>query len=395
MTSPSHSPLRRRALGALAVVVLLAVIAPFAVFAVPGTVGADQSYVVLTGSMEPALSPGDAVVVDAVDAGAIAVGDVITYRRTAGDDVPTTHRVVDVVTGEAGVAFQTKGDANEDADAGLVTPDRLVGKVVLTIPYIGYVVQFVNSPAGFLALVVVPLGLLLLTEVWSMLGRRDPDAGATTAGTSSATAGTTAAAATDADETDGISFTQGQLTVATIVLTVAAVAGVLLAWERREAWAIGLAVGSSTTLLVALGMLWVGGGSPAPATPTGQTAVPVVHLPPEVLETPTVAVETAAELLTLGRETGHPVVHDPGTDRYVVFDGDAVYVAPAPDAAPTTDADEATTALATADADTAAESADETTAGDATDAETPAVEATERHTTTRPGPTPAADGGRE
>jgi signal peptidase len=316
--------------------------------------------------MEPALSPGDAVVVDAVDAGAIAVGDVITFRRTAGDDVPTTHRVVDVVTGEAGVAFETKGDANEDADASLVTPDRLVGKVVLTIPYIGYVVQFVNSPAGFLALVVVPLGLLLLTEVWNMLGRRDPDAGATAAETSAVTAAP-AATAPDVDDadagSDGISFTQGQLTVAAIVLTVVAVAGVLLAWERREAWAIALAVGATTTLLAALGMLWVGGGSPTPPTPTGQTSVPVVHLPPEVLEAPTVAVATAVELLTLGRETGHPVVHDPGTDRYVVFDGDAVYVTPAP----------ATGA----------------------DAETPAVEATERHTTARHGPTPATDGGRE
>ena len=102
----------------LALLLLLALLAPFVIYAVPGVIGADQSYVVLTGSMEPALSPGDAVVVDAVDAGAIAVGDVITFERSAANDIPTTHRVVEVVTGDAGTLCPV-GDVEGMAEAGL------------------------------------------------------------------------------------------------------------------------------------------------------------------------------------------------------------------------------------------------------------------------------------
>ena len=102
---------------AVLVVVLLALIAPFVVYAVPATVGAEASYVVLTASMTPAIAPGDVVIVDSVPARDVAVGDVIVFEQRTGDAVPITHRVVDVErSADAPPAFQTKGDANEDAD---------------------------------------------------------------------------------------------------------------------------------------------------------------------------------------------------------------------------------------------------------------------------------------
>ncbi|WP_049985515.1 signal peptidase I [Halobellus rufus] len=153
----------------LATLVLLAALSPFAVFAVPQVVGADDGFVVLSGSMEPALSPGDVVIVDA--SASVGVGDVITYR-SAGDSVPTTHRVV----GERDGGYETKGDANENVDAGLVGPEAIIGEVVLTIPLVGYVILWANTPVGYVALVVAPLVLLGVSELraWA---RRDPEAG--------------------------------------------------------------------------------------------------------------------------------------------------------------------------------------------------------------------------
>jgi len=59
MTHPIRQNLRSSTLGrALLAVVLLALIAPFVVYAVPATVGAEASYVVLTASMTPAIAPG-------------------------------------------------------------------------------------------------------------------------------------------------------------------------------------------------------------------------------------------------------------------------------------------------------------------------------------------------
>ena len=148
-------------------VVLIAAVSPFAVFAVPQVVGADEGFVVLSGSMEPAMSPGDVVIVDA--SGPVGVGDAITYSRP-GDSVPTTHRVVGVVDGR----YETKGDANENVDAGTVPPEAIVGRVVLTIPLVGHVILWANTPVGYVTLVVGPLVLLGASELLAW-ARREPD----------------------------------------------------------------------------------------------------------------------------------------------------------------------------------------------------------------------------
>ncbi|WP_439026236.1 signal peptidase I [Haloarchaeobius sp. DT45] len=156
------------AVNVVAILLLLAMVVPFVIYSVPQVVGADQTYVVLTGSMEPAISPGDVVVVSKVNPETVAVGDVIVYTRS-GQDVPTTHRVLEVTETEQGqLAFRTKGDANEDPDSRLVPASNLIGAVTLTLPFIGHVIAFVNSPEGFIAMVLLPFGLLILNEVWGM-----------------------------------------------------------------------------------------------------------------------------------------------------------------------------------------------------------------------------------
>ena len=160
----------RALVSALVIVIVLSLVSPFAVFGVPQLVGADRSYVVLSGSMEPYMSAGDAIIIAAGPTASIREGDVITYQR--GGDIPTTHRVIERVTGGQGVAFRTMGDANEDPDPAIVRPASVVGEVVLVIPYIGYVVQFANTPIGIVSLVVVPIGLLVLSELWRYVASR-------------------------------------------------------------------------------------------------------------------------------------------------------------------------------------------------------------------------------
>lgn len=157
------NPSPRRALAVGGTVILVAMLVPFVLFAVPQVVGADHGFVILSGSMEPAISPGDVVIVDA--SAAVAVGDVITFRDGS---IPTTHRVVAVQDG----AFVTQGDANEDPDAALVAPESVLGQVVLTIPLLGHVILWANSPLGYVSLVVVPLGLLVGSELLAW-ARRD------------------------------------------------------------------------------------------------------------------------------------------------------------------------------------------------------------------------------
>lgn len=161
-------PSARGAAAALGVIVLVIAVIPFAVFAVPQVVGANHSFVILSGSMEPTVSPGDVVIVDA--SAAIAVGDIITFDD--GKEVPTTHRVVGIEDGQ----YVTQGDANQNPDTQRVAPGDVLGGVTLTIPFIGHVILWVNTPTGYVSLVVAPLVLLVASElfVWA---RSDDDTG--------------------------------------------------------------------------------------------------------------------------------------------------------------------------------------------------------------------------
>ncbi|RJX48212.1 signal peptidase I [Halonotius pteroides] len=180
-----------RARSLVVTLVLIAAVSPFVVFALPEVVGADESYVVLSGSMEPTLSPGDVVIVDAT--ATVGVGDIITYDT--GDQVPTTHRVIDERDG----GYQTKGDANENVDSGLVAFESVIGRTIITIPFVGYVILWANSPVGYVLLVVIPLVLLGVSELrkWA---RQDPTTASDTAHQSVSADNPTATVGTDGEQ---------------------------------------------------------------------------------------------------------------------------------------------------------------------------------------------------
>jgi signal peptidase len=165
----------RTLVGVFGLLVILALVAPFAVFAVPQVVGADEGFVVLSGSMEPYMSAGDVVIVESVRPRNLRVGDVITFER--GGDVPTTHRVIERIQDENGLGLRTMGDANEDPDAGVVRPAEVIGRVAFVIPVIGFVITFANTTVGMVAFIVIPVALLVITEAWRLLdARRERDA---------------------------------------------------------------------------------------------------------------------------------------------------------------------------------------------------------------------------
>lgn len=157
----------RRVANAVAPLLLLAVVLLFVAAAVPGLVGADESYVVRSDSMSPAIGAGSVVFVAEVPTDQIAEGDVITFEQTGATD-PVTHRVVEVVERDGERRFRTQGDANEDPDPDLVAPAEVVGTVQFHVPLMGYVVSFAQTRVGILALVVVPGLLLVASEIWDL-----------------------------------------------------------------------------------------------------------------------------------------------------------------------------------------------------------------------------------
>ncbi len=282
-----------RVLNAIGLVALVAIVLPFAVFAVPQAVGAQQSYVVLSGSMQPAMHPGDVILVEDVDPAVIEPGDVVTF--TNGDEAtPTTHRVVEVVDRGGEAAFRTKGDANEDADRELVPASRLEGRVMsvgghlLVVPAIGYVIEFAGTELGFALLVALPVALFAAYEIRHVVGstrRRGPrrsgatsearrvapveavdSAGVESGGEASRPAppDETADAAppvrSAADEEVTYTLQPNELRLGLAVLVAFAAYSVWVAADDPTGWTIGVATAVGVATLM-LGALYVFGGS--------------------------------------------------------------------------------------------------------------------------------------
>ena len=122
-----------------------------------------QVYTVLSGSMEPTYHTGSLIYVKRVDPFTITPGQPITFLLD--EDTVATHRVVEVVPDEEDasvVRFRTKGDANDSKDGGLVHSNNLLGTPVFTIPYLGYVANYIQHPPGMYVAIAGAAVLLIL-----------------------------------------------------------------------------------------------------------------------------------------------------------------------------------------------------------------------------------------
>lgn len=169
-----YAPTAKRGLRALGLVVLALLVLVSVAHAVPAVIGAEQSYIVTSPSMAPTLETGDVIYVYSVQPGAVSEGDVISFQSGDADDSQvTTHRVVEVRE-EGAPRFVTKGDANDNTDPSPVTPNEVVGRVPyvlgvpLHVPLLGRFLLFAGSRAGIIVLVFIPVGLLILSEVWQI-----------------------------------------------------------------------------------------------------------------------------------------------------------------------------------------------------------------------------------
>src|SRR5581483_11630203 len=119
--------------------------------------------IVKSGSMEPVIKTGS-IVIDKPES-SYHVGDIVTFGLDTKTQIPTTHRIVAITGDGTQQMITTKGDAN-DAQDPAQTPMSLVhGKVIFTVPYIGYALAYAREPMGFAILVGIPALLIILEEL--------------------------------------------------------------------------------------------------------------------------------------------------------------------------------------------------------------------------------------
>lgn len=98
--------------------------------------------VIATESMTGEIDKGDAAIFEEYTGQVIKEGQVIVFEK---NDSVVVHRVTKIENIDGVVRYTTKGDANEDVDAGYITSGQIMGLVSFKIPYVGYPTLWLRS----------------------------------------------------------------------------------------------------------------------------------------------------------------------------------------------------------------------------------------------------------
>ena len=109
--------------------------------------------IVVTGSMEPALPVNSYIIVKSEKE--YRVDDIVAFE--SGKDV-VVHRIVKI----NGDEIITKGDANNIEDPP-ITLDKIKGKVIFHVPYLGYAFSIFKTPFGGMILVFAAFAFLVFS----------------------------------------------------------------------------------------------------------------------------------------------------------------------------------------------------------------------------------------
>lgn len=158
----------------LVAVIVFAIICSFSAYVskvgsgVPSFLGV-RPFAIQSESMEPFFNKGDLVIDFKVeDVSKLEVGDVITFWTIIeGQQVLNTHRITNITDYENYLYFDTKGDNNPVEDSVGVHQNDIVGKYVFHIPYMGTVLDFLQTGTGFFLVIVVPVFLFFVVQMVS------------------------------------------------------------------------------------------------------------------------------------------------------------------------------------------------------------------------------------
>lgn len=121
-----------------------------------------KPFIVLSGSMETEIYPGDIAVVKEVDVTTLKEEDIIAFRE---GDIVITHRIKEIKQENGTTKIITKGDNNNTEDTGYVTLEQVEGLYQFRIKGLGNTAMFMQTPTGMIACLSVPIGILIILQI--------------------------------------------------------------------------------------------------------------------------------------------------------------------------------------------------------------------------------------
>ena len=121
-----------------------------------------KPFIVLSGSMESNIMPGDIVVVKETDTSDLKENDIIAFKS---GDIVITHRIVEIVKENGKLRFVTQGDNNNTKDSDFVLPENVEGIYKFKIGKLGNLAMFIQTPIGMVVSLSIPLFLFILVHL--------------------------------------------------------------------------------------------------------------------------------------------------------------------------------------------------------------------------------------
>jgi signal peptidase len=114
-------------------------------------------------SMEPNIKMGSIVLIK--PAQDYKISEVITFENPVKKGETITHRIYDIKVNEGIPIYITKGDANNAPDRSEVSKEKVIGKVLFSVPYLGYLINFIQKPLGFVLIILIPAAIIIGDEI--------------------------------------------------------------------------------------------------------------------------------------------------------------------------------------------------------------------------------------
>ncbi len=116
---------------------------------------------IISESMEPTFYKDDLALVKSCNMEELKKGDIITFKQ---EDRIISHRISEIIEEKGKKQFITKGDNNEVEDIEPVDVQNIYGKVVLVIPKIGKIVNYIQNARGFINICILIIIICILVN---------------------------------------------------------------------------------------------------------------------------------------------------------------------------------------------------------------------------------------
>jgi signal peptidase len=120
--------------------------------------------------MSPTFLAGDLIIIQSCDPATLEEGDIITFHTIINNEYAlNTHRIEQLTDQDGIRSYVTKGDNNDIADTHVIADGDIVGKYVTRLPKVGKVLEVLSSSAGFLIIIVLPMLLFFVYQVYHLI----------------------------------------------------------------------------------------------------------------------------------------------------------------------------------------------------------------------------------